>query len=72
MHSLPAHAPEMNPDERVWPQLKGLSRRTPVLSTENFDAALENAMTGIALDRSLFRPFFDHPDVAYVKATLHW
>ena len=34
--------------------------------------AVENAMTGIALDRDLVRRFFDHPDVAYVKAALHW
>ncbi len=72
VHFLPAYAPEMNPDEHVWSQLKGLFRRTPVLATEDFDAAVENAMTGIALDRSLVRRFFDHPDVAYVKAALHW
>lgn len=72
VHYLPAYVPEMNPDEHVRSQLKGLFRRTPVLATEDFDAAVENAMIGIALDRSLVRRFFDHPEVAYVKAALHW
>jgi len=72
VHHLPAYAPEMNPDEHVWSQLKGLFRRTPVLATEDFDAAVENVMTGIAMDRFLVRRFFDHPEVAYVKAALHW
>ena len=72
MHYLPAYAPEMNPDEHVWSRLKGLFRQTPVLATEDFDAAVENAMIGIALDRSLVRRSSDHPDVAYVKAVLHW
>ena len=72
VHFLPAYAPEMNPDEHVWSQLKGLFRQTPVLATEDFDAAVENAMIGIALDRPLVRRFFEHPDVAYVRAALHW
>jgi transposase len=71
-HYLPAYAPEMNPDEHVWSQLKGLFRRTPVLATEDFDLAVENAMLGIVADRSLVRSFFGHPDVAYVKQALHW
>ena len=72
MHFLPAHAPEMNPDEHVWSRPKGLFRRNPVLATEDLDAAVENAMIGIALDRSLARRFFDHPDVACVEASLRW
>ena len=62
----------MSPDEHVWSRLKGLFRRTPVLATEDFDGAVENAMLGIASDRSLVRSFFDHPDVAYVEQALHW
>jgi DDE superfamily endonuclease len=29
LERLPAYAPELNPDEGVWPQLKGVERRNP-------------------------------------------
>ena len=42
------------------------------LASKDFDAAVETAMTGIALNRALVRRLFEHPDVAYVRAALRW
>ncbi len=72
VHFLPSYAPDMNPDEHVWGYLKQMFRRSPLRQDESFETAVSETMNEIASDRSLVRGFFSHPDVAYVKAALHW
>jgi transposase len=72
VHYLPSYAPELNPDEHVWSYLKGLFRKEPLVPGERLRDAVTEAMGEIRGDRGLVRRFFDHPEVAYVKAALHW
>jgi transposase len=72
LHFLPGYAPELNPDEHVWSQLKGMFRRDPVHLDEDFGKSVTGKMKKIQRDRTLVRSFFDHPEVKYVKEALGW
>ncbi len=72
LHFLPGYAPDLNPDEHVWTQLKALFRRQPLARDEDLGSAVDAAMTMIQEDRRLVRKFFGHPAVAYVKKALPW
>lgn len=72
LHELPSYAPDLNPDEHVWSQLKSWFRRDPLRKDEDFHGAVEDVMTNIAADRPLVRSFFGHPAVTYVKDALKW
>ncbi len=72
VHFLPGYAPDMNPDEHVWSYLKGLFRSSPLMQDEKVGPVVEATMQEIAKDSRLVRSFFDHPEVAYVKAALKW
>jgi len=72
VHFLPGYAPDLNPDEHVWAQLKGMFRRDPVHLDEDFIDAVRDSMDSIKKDRSLVQAFFKHPDVAYVREALGW
>jgi transposase len=72
LHFLPGYAPDLNPDEHVWTQLKALFRRQPLARDEDLGSAVNAAMTMIQEDRRLVRKFFGHPAVAYVKKALPW
>jgi len=72
VHELPSYAPDLNPDEHVWSQLKGWFRRDPLRPAEDLHDAVAGAMAGIAENRALVRSFFGHPAVAYVRRALHW
>lgn len=69
---LPSYAPDLNPDEHVWSQLKGWFRRDPLRKDEEFHGAVESTMSEIASDQKLVRSFFGHPAVAYVRKALGW
>jgi transposase len=71
-HFLPGYAPNLNPDEHVWSQLKGMFRRDPVHLDEDFGKSVTGKMKKIQRDRTLVRSFFDHPEVKYVKEALGW
>jgi len=72
VHFLPGYAPELNPDEHVWTMLKSMFRRAPLRAGEDFDGIVHETMESIRQDRATIRKFFDHPEVAYVKAALKW
>lgn len=72
IHFLPGYAPELNPDEHVWSQLKGMFRRDVLGADEDMDSAVELAMSEISSDRKLVKSFFRHPDVRYVREALGW
>jgi len=72
VHYLPGYAPELNPDEHVWTALKGMFRRAPVMEGEDFDGIVHGTLESIQQDRAAVRRFFDHPEVAYIKAALKW
>jgi transposase len=72
VHTLPAYAPDMNPDEHVWSYLKGLFRHEPLNGDEKLVDAVESAMEDIAADRKIVRSFFNHPQVTYVREALNW
>jgi len=69
---LPPYAPDLNPDEHVWSQLKGMFRRQPLGRFEEFAPAVEQAMRQIADDPSAVKKLFHHPAVAYVQQALNW
>lgn len=72
VHSLPAYAPDLNPDEHVWTQLKGMFRRDPVHRDEDFTKAVRLSMQELRNDKALVKAFFGHPAVAYVREALGW
>lgn len=69
---LPGYAPDMNPDEHVWAQLKTMFRNDPLRKNENFAEAVELSMDSIKNNQTLVQKFFDHPSVQYVKEALAW
>lgn len=72
VHWLPGYAPELNPDEHVWAQLKGLFRRNPLDRDEDLRAAVEDELVNLKRDTRRVRAFFEHPDVRYVAKALSW
>ena len=72
MFHLPGYAPDMNPDEHVWAQLKTMFRNDPLRKNENFAEAVELSMDSIKNNQTLVQKFFDHPSVQYVKEALAW
>jgi len=72
VHFLPSYAPELNPDEHVWAQLKGMFRQDVLGADEDMGSAVTVAMADISSDRRLVKSFFGHPDVKYVREALGW
>jgi transposase len=66
LHFLPGYAPELNPDEFVWGNLraKGTSKK-PLKKNESLRKRVENDLASIKKDKSLVRAFFGAPSVAY-------
>ncbi len=72
LHFLPSYAPDLNPDEHVWPDVKAMFRQQPVARNENLGSAVDAALTMIQENGGVVRKFFGHPAVAYVKKVLQW
>ena len=72
LHFLPGYAPNLNPDEHGWTQLKGMFRRDPVHLDEDFAKSVTLSMKQIQRDRELVRSFFHHPEVEYIREALRW
>jgi transposase len=68
LHFLPSYAPELNPDEFVWNNLRqnGVSKK-PLKKNESLRQRVEADLARIAADRFLVRSFFCAPSVAYTK-----
>jgi GAF domain-containing protein len=61
------HAPELNPDEMVWSQMKRTGvARTPLRRGEKLQAKIEAQLSAIKRMPQLIRSFFNAPSVAYI------
>lgn len=69
LHFLPGYAPELNPDEYVWNNLRqhGTSK-TPLRKDESLRERVIFDLESIQGDRHLVRSFFYAPDVLYTIA----
>jgi len=66
LHFLPGYAPELNPDEFVWNNLRqnGVSKK-PLKQNESLRKRVEKDLARIAADKPLVRSFFCAPSVVY-------
>lgn len=67
LHFLPPYAPDLNPDESVWRQIKkhDISRR-PLAKGESLRVRVEQALAGLAKTSQIIRSFFREKSVAYI------
>jgi transposase len=67
LHFLPGYAPELNPDELVWNDVKrtGTAKR-PLASGELLQDRIEADLLAVQNDRALVRSFFNAPCVSYI------
>lgn len=70
LHFLPGYSPDLNPDEHVWHQLKGMFKRDPLRKDEVIREAVSLSMHEISSNRELVRNFFAHPESDYVRMAL--
>jgi transposase len=66
LHFLPGYAPDLNPDEFVWNDLRqrGTTKK-PLWKNESLRARVEKDLAAIKADRARIRSFFCAPSVAY-------
>jgi hypothetical protein len=66
LETFPGYAPELNPDEFVWNNLRqnGVSKKT-LKKNESLRKRVEGDLARIAADKPLVRSFFGAPSVAY-------
>ena len=66
LHFLPSYAPDLNPDEFVWNQMRqrGTSKK-PLLKNESLKERVENDLRNIKKDKELVKSFFKANSVAY-------
>ena len=66
LHFLPGYAPELNPDEFVWNNIRqnGVSKK-PLRQNESLRQRVADDLARIADDKPLIRSFFCAPSVAY-------
>jgi len=66
LHFLPGYAPELNPDEFVWSNLrsKGTCKK-PLKKSESLRKRVDQDLTSIKKDKALVRSFFCAPSVVY-------
>jgi transposase len=69
LHVLPGYAPDLNPDELVWSDMKqtGVARK-PLRKDEKLAEKIEAQLAAIKRLPHLVRSFFKAPDVAYITA----
>lgn len=67
LHFLPGYAPDLNPDEFVWKELKshGLAKR-PLRLGESLRARVQQDLAAIKRNVTLLRSLFHAPSVAYI------
>jgi len=70
VHFLPSYAPDLNPDEHVWGQLKGRFRRHPLAAQDDMAGTVHQAMQGIKKDRRFVRNLLHHPESKYILKAL--
>ena len=67
---LPKHAPELNPDEQVWNEIKHRKiGRQPVLGKEDLRKRLVSSLFQLKFDTAKILSFFQLPSTKYVLGT---
>jgi len=68
LHFLPPYAPDLNPDEFVWHQMKanGVSKK-PLKQNESLRRRVERDLRDLSSDSALIRSLFCAESVAYAK-----
>jgi transposase len=68
LHFLPPYAPDLNPDEFVWNDLKGTGvARKPLRKHESLKERVEADLAKLKGDRKLLRSFFKAESVVYAS-----
>ena len=69
IHLLPAYAPDLNPDELVWHQMKhlGTSKR-PLKKNESLKNRVVNDLQSIKANKLLVKSFFNESSVSFSAA----
>jgi transposase len=67
LHFLPGYAPDLNPDEFVWAEIKtnGMSKR-PLRKNESLKTRLYDDLAALSKRRSRLRSVFHAPSVSYI------
>lgn len=67
LHFLPGYAPDLNPDEFVWNDLRqrGVSKK-PLLKNESLKARVVEDLAAIKADRDRVRSYFRAESVSYI------
>ena len=68
LHFLPPSAPDLNPDEFVWPHTKtnGVAKK-PLRKGESLRQRVAQDLADVKANRKLVRSFFGTTSVAYAK-----
>ena len=68
LHFLPPHAPDLNPDEFVWPHTKtnGVAKK-PLRKGESLRQRVAQDLANVRANRQLVRSFFGAASVVYAK-----
>jgi transposase len=68
LHFLPPYAPDLNPDEFVWHQMKnnGVSKK-PLKRNESLRRRIERDLRDLSSNSALIRSLFCAESVAYAK-----
>lgn len=67
MYFLPPYSPELNPDELVWQQTKGITKRKMIGGPKQFKAQIQSILHSLQKQKDKIISLFSHPDVAYAK-----
>lgn len=66
---LPGYAPDLNPDEWVWKNIKHDNvGKAAILNPRQLATLVENALNKLARAPHLIRAFFAHPELSYITA----
>lgn len=69
IYLLPPYAPDLNPDELVWHQMRHLgTSKKPLKQGEALKQRAENDLLSIKNNKPLLKSFFQHPSVLFAAA----
>jgi len=69
IYLLPPYAPDLNPDELVWNQMRHLgTSKKPLKQGEALKQRAENDLLSIKNNKPLLKSFFQHPTILFAAA----
>lgn len=69
IYLLPPYAPDLNPDELVWNQMRHIgTSKKPLKQGESLKQRAENDLHSIKNNKALLKSFFQHPTVSFAAA----